>query len=209
MAVAAPLGAAARGEAELHDIWLTARLPRWQVRDALAGGLPPGHELVDLYDVWPGEAALPGQVVASVYRASIDDQRLDHRRLAAAAAAIEAAGSLPRRRTKGDRAIEYDLRPMIQRLQVRHAGSSTVIEMTLRHDPARGVGRPDEVLAELGERAGTPIAGATLTRERLILAEPPPPGPASPRRPAGPRARLPGSANAARPIGRRGPGGDS
>jgi len=189
MAVAAPLAATVEGRAELYDVWLTARLPRWQVRDALAGGLPPGHTLVDLYNVWLGEAALPGQVVASVYRATVDPPNQDPGRLAAAVAEIEAAASLPRRRTKGDRTIDYDLRPMIGRLGIRQDGPSTVIEMTLRHDPARGVGRPDEVLAELGDRTGGPIAGTHLTRERLILAEVPSPTPAAPRRPAGTRGR--------------------
>src|SRR5262245_42313737 len=66
-ALAAPLSASIPGEAELADVWLTERRPRWTVRDALAGSLPTGFTLVDLYDVWLGEAALPGQVVASVY----------------------------------------------------------------------------------------------------------------------------------------------
>jgi Uncharacterized protein conserved in bacteria (DUF2344) len=188
MATAAPLAAAVQGEAELHDVWLTKRLPRWQVRDALAGVLPPAHTLVDLYDVWLGEPALPGQVVASVYRATIDASRLDAGRIAAAAAEIEAAGSLPRRRTKGDRGVDYDLRPMIERLVVRPDGPSTVVVMTLRHDPAKGVGRPDEVLAELGDRLGATLTGVHLTRERIVLAQVSQPAPATPTRP-GPGGR--------------------
>ena len=34
------------------------------VRESLAGHLPAGHRLLDLYDVWLGEAALPGRVAA-------------------------------------------------------------------------------------------------------------------------------------------------
>ena len=186
MATAAPLAAAAAGEAELLDVWLTQRLPRWHVRDALTGVLPPAHTLVDLFDVWLGEPALPGQVVASVYRVTIDAPDLDVRRIAAAAADIEAAGSLPRRRTKGDRGVDYDLRPMIESLVVRPDGASTVVVMTLRHDPAKGVGRPDEVLAELGDRLGAAITGVHLTRERIVLAQAPPP---TPPPPPGPGAR--------------------
>jgi hypothetical protein len=44
--------------------------------------------------------------------------------------------------------------------------------MRLRHDPEKGVGRPDEVLAELGERIGRRFGDVTLVRTGLTLAEP-------------------------------------
>ena len=66
-AVAAPLAVAIPGEAELADVWLVERLPAWRVREALVACVPRGWRLVDAYDVWLGEPALPGRVVASVY----------------------------------------------------------------------------------------------------------------------------------------------
>ena len=42
--------------------------------------------------------------------------------------------------------------------------------MELRHDPEKGVGRPEEVLAELAGRSGVALDGAVIVRERLVLA---------------------------------------
>lgn len=170
LAIAAPLPAAVCGEAELYDIWLTDRLPRWRVREALADIVPAAHGLTDLYDVWLGEPPLPGRVVASVYLATIDPCPVSADRLAEAAAGIEAARSVPRRRVRGERTIDYDLRPMVDHLEVREAGTAVEVAMALRHDPEKGVGRPEEVLGELGDRIGATLAAARLVRERLVLA---------------------------------------
>jgi hypothetical protein len=43
--------------------------------------------------------------------------------------------------------------------------------MTLRHDPEKGVGRPEELLAALAARAGIEFQVRSLVRERLVLAE--------------------------------------
>jgi hypothetical protein len=186
-ALAAPLAPATPGEAELADIWLTDRRPRWQVREALARSTPDGFALVDLFDVWLGQAALPGQVVASVYRATTEVMG-SHEAASLRAAVIELveAVALPRQRLRGDRSVQYDLRPFIDRIEAReHAGGHVEIGMTLRHDPEKGVGRPDEVLAELAERSGVSLAGATVVRERLVLAS------ERPTPEAGPRRRVP------------------
>ena len=62
--------------------------------------------------------------------------------------------------------VAYDLRPFIEAIEVDKvveavlptAGASTItVRMTLRHDPERGVGRTDELLAALSERAGAAI----------------------------------------------------
>jgi hypothetical protein len=169
-AIAAPLSPSVPGEAELADVWLTERRPRWTVREALAGSLPSGFALIDLFDVWLGEAALPGQVVASVYRATVLLDGPSGRALADAAHALVAAGEVPRERIRGDRIVAYDLRPFVERLDVRADGPRAEIEMVLRHDPEKGVGRPDDVLAELSDRAGVPLDEAAIVRERLILA---------------------------------------
>ena len=40
-----------------------------------------------------------------------------------------------------------------------------------RFDPVRGTGRPEEVVAALGDLAGSPLHVASIVRERLILAD--------------------------------------
>ena len=198
-ALAAPLGASIPGEAELADVWLVERLAAWRVREALAASMPSGWRLVDVYDVWLGEAALPGRVVASVYRATLPVGAADTLRLQEAASRLLATDSLPRERRKGETVIAYDLRPFLDDLVVEGSDAGTVVRMTLRHDPEKGVGRPEEVLAALGERTGGALPPATVTRACLVLGEPPAPPPAAPRRrPAG---RVPGG-----PARRPGPG---
>ena len=188
-ALAAPLAASIPGEAELLDVFLVERLPAWRVREALTGSLPSGWRLVEAYDVWLGEAALPGRVTASVYRARLTGAGEDATRLRAAAVALLDAPTLVRERRKGEGSVRYDLRPFLGRLEVETAGRDVVLRMTLRHDPEKGVGRPDEVLAALGEAAGTVLEPVELVRERLELGDPPAPKPkgrqptASPSRP--------------------------
>lgn len=181
-ALAAPLGNGIPGEAELADLWLTERLPRWRVREALAAAVPAGHELVDLYDVWLGEPPVAGRVVASVYRAVLSGT-VDPDRLAAAVAGLLAADALPRQRRKGEGMVGYDLRPFLAALDVTpRPGGGAVLRMDLRHDPARGVGRPDEVLAALGDvLGGDPLPHEALVRESLTLAEAPAPEPPAPK----------------------------
>ena len=196
-AVAAPLGATIPGEAELLDVWLTQRLPRWRVREALVAALPPGHALVDLYDVWLGEAPLPGRISASVYRATLEPV-VDDAVVRRAADALLAEAALPRTRRKGEATVAYDLRPFIEAIDMPGGGElqgvteTMTVRMTLRHDPERGVGRPDELLAALSERSGVELVVRSLVRERLVLAIPPVPEAPAPRaRGPGPRAGHP------------------
>jgi hypothetical protein len=198
-ASAAPLAATVPGEGELVDVWLIERLPRWRVREALVGVLPPGHTLVDVQDVWLGEPPLPGRVFASVYRVVLGSG-VDADAVRAAADALCGAASLPRERRKGESTVAYDLRPFVESIEVADAADSeasrprpgvgpwsaaVVLRMTLRHDPEKGVGRPEELLAAIEERAGFRLEARKLVRERLVLADPPiprdPPGPRGPR----------------------------
>ena len=182
-ALAAPLGTALAGEAELLDTWLVERLPAWRVREALPPCLPAGWRLLEAYDVWLGEAALPGRVAASVYRAELDaSDGVTADALARAGDALTDAESLPRERRKGDATVSYDLRPFLDWIEVVPAPGGVHVRMALRHDPERGVGRPDETLAALGERVGTELVPRGLVRERLVLADPPPPAASAPRR---------------------------
>ena len=149
--------------------------------------MPPAHSLLDAYDVWLGEAALAGRVVASVYRARIGHEAgIDAGDLDGACRALVEAPSIERERMKGSGPVRYDLRPFIEALEVRSAPAPEAItlRMALRHDPERGVGRPDEVLAAIASRmdVGT-LPTSDVVRERLVLAPPPPPAPAKPKGP--------------------------
>jgi len=171
VAFGAPLAADIAAERELADIVLTDLLPVWQVREAVSRCAPPGWRLVDLFDVWLGERSLAGQVVAADYRIELDGA--DASVVTAAAAALMAAVRLPRERQKGGGNVAYDLRPLIVRVTASSTDASVVVHARTRFDPVRGTGRPDEVVAALGDLGGTPLATASIVRERLLLADDP------------------------------------
>ena len=192
-ALAAPLGTALTGEAELLDTWLVERVPAWRVREALPPCVPAGWRLLEAYDVWLGEAALPGRVAASVYRAELPaDVGLSVDALARAGDALMDADALRRERRKGEATVSYDLRPFLEWIEASPAPDGGLhLRMALRHDPERGVGRPDETLAALGERVGTELVPRRVVRERLVLADARPPAAPAPRRRPGGATRPP------------------
>jgi hypothetical protein len=155
-------------EHELADVLLTALVPRWEVRGAIEAVLPGGWRLVDLYDVWLGEPALAGQVAAADYRIELDHG--DPTALAAAAERLMAARALPRERAKGPEMVRYDLRPLIADVAIADAGPPIVVRARTRFDPVLGTGRPEALVAALGDEAGTPLIVGSIVRERVRLA---------------------------------------
>lgn len=182
IAFAAPLPAAARGEAELVDVWLLERRPLWAVREALAGRLPAAHQWISAEDVWLGEAALAGRVSAADWRIELGGADLDRARIAEAARSLIAARALPRIRRKGATEKRYDLRILLDGLEVEDtvdvddsdADGPVVVRTRTRFHPELGAGRPEEVVAALGEAAGVAIEIVALARVRLLLAGDPP-----------------------------------
>ena len=178
--LAAPLPASSGGEAELAELWLTARLPAWRLREALTPLLPPGHRISDLEDVWMGAPALAGRVAAAEYRVTLADEP-DLRALAAACQRLLDATSLPRARAKGGAMKSYDLRPLLIAIRIgdgETADSSegrgnkpVVVRLRTRIHPELGSGRPEEVLAALADELGVPLQAAETVRERLVLAD--------------------------------------
>ena len=173
LSFAAPLPAGAHGEAELLDLWLVDRLPRWQLREALAPCLPERHRWLDAEDVWLGAPALPGQVVAADWRitlasgAAADTQGIAER-LREAARRLLDARTIERTRIKGGAARSYDLRPLVAAIGIE-AGPPLVVTARTRFDPERGAGRPEEVVAAVGDAADVPLEVVAMTRSRLLL----------------------------------------
>jgi radical SAM-linked protein len=171
IAFGAPLPTGVAAEAEWLELVLTERWPRWRVREALAPVIPAGWTLVELEDVWLGGPSLAGRVAAADYRARLDASTVpEPAALAAAAARLLAAQSIPRDRQKGDRVVSYDLRPLLLDVDVDDTRPPT-IRIRVRIHPELGTGRPEEVIAALAAEAGTAITVAELTRERLLLAD--------------------------------------
>lgn len=169
IAFGAPIPASLELERELADIVLTEFVPTWRVREGLAEYLPAGWRLVDVQDVWLGSPALAGQVVAADYR--IEAAGADAEALAAAATGLLDATELPRERLKGGSTVQYDLRPLLAEVGVVNVGPPVVLRVRTRFDPVLGTGRPDEVVAALGDAVGSPLVIASMVRERVILGD--------------------------------------
>lgn len=177
LAFGAALATGMPAERELVDLLLSERRPRWQVRDCLAAHLPEGCALVDVYDVWLGEPPLPGQVAAAVYRFRLGEGEPPQPgpvELRDAAERLLAARSLPRERSKGERIVRYDLRPLLLDVTVAapsdgSADEGAVLRVVTRIDPELGSGRPEEVLAALGGLVGRPLHAASTVREAVLL----------------------------------------
>ena len=171
--VAAPLPLGIAGEREIVDVSLAEMLPAATVREALVGALPAGWSLVELHDVWIGATTAPAAVVAADYRVVVTG--VPRWTVEGATHALLGATSLPRERRREKQTTGYDLRPLILALDVRAAdGSGVTLAMRLRHR-ADGVGRPEEVVAALGEPPAPPLPAPlevrSIVRERLVLAD--------------------------------------
>ena len=169
VAFGAPIPATLAAEHELADIVLTECLPAWMVREGLFDHVPEGWRLVELHDVWLGGPALAGQVAAADYLIDVGDA--DARAVADAAEALLAATELSRERQKGSSTVRYDLRPLVVDVGVAEVGPPLLLRARTRFDPVLGTGRPEEVVAALGDVVGRPLVVGSLVRERLILAD--------------------------------------
>ena len=165
---AAPLPVGVGAQRELADMWLARRLPLADVREALVRAMPSDLRLIDLHDVWLGTPALAAALVAADYRVMPTGDAPAPGELAAAAQRLLASPSLERQRSRGGGTVRYDLRPLVEAIVVE-PGPPPAIRIRTRFHPERGAGRPEEVLAALGELLGRPIVASATVRERLIL----------------------------------------
>jgi radical SAM-linked protein len=171
ISIGAPLPVGMSAGGELLDIVLTERWPIYRVREALTRAMPDGWRLVDLQDVWLAGPALAGRIAAADYRITLADPAARAEVLEPACARLLAAERISRERAKGSGTVTYDLRPLVIALRVTDAGPPVVLSARTRFHPELGTGRPEEVVAALGDLAGSPLVVEAIVRERLILAE--------------------------------------
>ena len=171
-----PAGMAA--EADLVDVVTTERWPAWRLRAALADRLPVGWRLVEVEDVWLAGPPLAGRVAAADYRITLvadpgasDAAMPDVVALTRAAGDLLAATAIPQERSKGTTTVAYDLRPLLIDLRVAEPGPPPILVARTRFHPELGSGRPEAVVAAIGERLGGSLAIDSIVRERLLLVE--------------------------------------
>ena len=71
----APIPAGLTADREPADLFLPVARTAQDVRRRLGAHLPLGYRLVELHDVWVGEPALPGLVIAGDYRVEVAVER--------------------------------------------------------------------------------------------------------------------------------------
>ena len=145
LASALPLGYLSR--CEIMDVWLEAQeqdLSPQEVWQRTQQAAPPGLEIYQAEEAALDAPAIQTQVQAARFRAeALDPQDVDQ--LAQTVAALLNVDTLPRtRRNKA-----YDLRPLIESLELESADGKTVLRMGLQARES-ATGRPDEVLDALG-----------------------------------------------------------
>jgi radical SAM-linked protein len=180
---AAPLPLGMLAERELADLYLSERLTLPDLRERLVRDLPLGYEVVDVHDVWTGEPSLASRLVAADYRLTVSGA--EGPALRQAARDLLHSKRLDRERKRDDKAVAYDLRPLLVDIHVDAGGAAekdrteqerkeqdapATLTMRLRHSQESGSARPDEVVLALGERLGRELDTTGATRLKLWLA---------------------------------------
>ncbi|MBF6604688.1 MAG: DUF2344 domain-containing protein [Chloroflexi bacterium] len=179
-----PLPAGMAGEREPLDLGLAERRRIHEVREALAGVLPAGLLLADLYDVWPGAPALTASIAAADYRIIVGVDSGDPAvpgALAGAIAALVSADRIAVPREKGGRTVEIDIRPSLialrsMAIEARPADTADTagsgefgLWMRLRLGGDGPMGRPAELVAAIAARTGRAMRIQQAIRERVVI----------------------------------------
>lgn len=138
LASALPLGLTS--EAEMVDVWLEEELPLDQVAKALQRAIPPGIQIAEIQSVSDRLPSLQSSLKSSEFVVTFLE---DQPQLGAQVKRLQEADSLPRTR----RNKPYDLRPLIQALEVLPAGADRLPRLRMVLSAQEGAtGRPEEVL---------------------------------------------------------------
>lgn len=160
ISVAAGLAMGTTSSGELMDAVLAEPVPAGEVASKLAGHLPPGLEVCEVREVGLGQPALPSAVRFADYEVDVESEG----DLASQVGELLGADTLPWEDTRGEKVRRYDLRSLIDRIDVEPGcEGGTRLVMRLRCDPS-GVGRPEQVVKALG----LPEA-SRVHRRRLVL----------------------------------------
>ena len=147
--IAAALPVGVSGSAEVLDVWLDEALEPEEVGQRLRPSLPAGLEVSGVSEVDLRAPALQSQMQAADYRATVAGPEPAEAIRARIETLLAAPAVLRQRHHKG-RLQTYDLRPLIQHIEVREGqAGEQILEMRLQASP-QGAGRPDEVLDALG-----------------------------------------------------------
>jgi radical SAM-linked protein len=162
ISLAAPLPVGTTSDGELMDVFLSARMtPKRFLSDA-SKQLPEGVRLVSAEEVGLALPAAQADVRFAEYEVDIADISAD-----AAEHAVKefmAKDSVPWEHKREDQVRSYDIRALVDKIEVAAAEGGVRLRMRLRCDSS-GAGRPEQVAAALGLPAPS-----RMHRTKLVLA---------------------------------------
>jgi len=149
ISLAAPLPIGVTSQAELMSILCTKQVSPHFLTAAVSQQLPPGIEILQVYQVALTMPSLPSQVRYAEYRVEIETEK-GQKGIESAVTNLLAIKHLPWQHQRDTGTRNYDLRALIDDLWLIdwHSGYCT-IGMRLRCDNS-GSGRPEQVTAALG-----------------------------------------------------------
>jgi radical SAM-linked protein len=163
MAAALPLGFTS--ECEMVDILLDERVNPTVSKGQLMAKMAPGILLHRVEEVPLDAPLLQNCTIAAVYQVTLLDPA-DPAALQQAIDDLMASDSHIRQRARGHKRKPYDLRPLIEELNLLEAAESPSLHMRLLLQEGK-TGRPDEVLYALN----LDPTGARIHRTHIILAD--------------------------------------
>ena len=149
ISLAAPLAIEVTSQAELMDIFCTKWVsPHWFTA-AVSQQLPPGIEILQVYQAVLGQPSLQSQVRYAEYKVEVETER-GQKDVESALTNLLSAKHLPWQHQRDTGTRNYDLRALIDELRlIDYHHPYCTIGMRLRCDSS-GSGRPEQVTAALG-----------------------------------------------------------
>jgi len=149
ISLAAPLAVGVTSEAELMDIFVTKQVsPHW-FATAASQQLPPGIEILGVYQIALTMPSLQSQVRYAEYRVEVETER-GPKEIESAVSSLLSLEHLPWHHQRDTGWRNYDLRALVDDLRpIDWHHPYCTIGMRLRCDSS-GSGRPEQVVSALG-----------------------------------------------------------
>lgn len=166
LSIAAPLPIGVTSDGELMDVFLEQRASLSFFTRAVSAELPPGMEIREVEEIWPGLPSLQSRVRYAEYQVQVQpDKELEQVQLALRS--LLQQEHLPWQHARDREIRKYDLRALIQNLWIEDwQGTDCTLGMRLRTDSTAS-GRPEQVTLALG----FPEHPRAIHRTKLILAQ--------------------------------------
>ena len=149
ISLAAPLALGVTSEAELMDVVLTKWVSPDSFTAAVSQQLPPGIEILQVYQMPPVVPSLQSQVRYAEYKVELETEK-GQKDLESTITSLLSLEQLPWQHQRDTGPRHYDLRVLIDDLWLIDWRSGyCIIGMRLRCDNS-GSGRPEQVVAALG-----------------------------------------------------------